>query len=68
MLVQFECPYIDRLSSRADTKILEDKWHDHFGGVPGRYANRIKNASFVIDDKTYKVDANEHGGCEYPIP
>lgn len=67
MLVQSECFYIDGLSSRADTEILEDKWHDHFGGVPGRYANRIKNASFAIDGKPYKVDANEHGGCEYPI-
>lgn len=46
------------------SETLEDKWHDHFGGVPGRYANRIKNASFEIDGKTYKVDANEHGGRE----
>jgi aldose 1-epimerase len=45
-----------------------DKWHDHYGGIPGRYANRIKNASFEIDGTTYKVDANEHGGCEFSLP
>ncbi|KAL7268317.1 hypothetical protein RUND412_009063 [Rhizina undulata] len=39
-----------------------DPWHDHYGGVPGRYANRIKNASFTIDGKTYKVNANDHNG------
>lgn len=53
------------MSPRADNEAAEDKWHDHFGGVPGRYANRIKNASFVIDGETHKVDANEHGGCEW---
>ncbi len=36
--------------------------HPHLGGIPGRYANRIKNASFVIDGVTYHTDANEHGG------
>ncbi|KAF1952429.1 galactose mutarotase-like protein [Byssothecium circinans] len=39
-----------------------DPVHPHFGGVPGRYANRIKNSSFVIDGVQYKVDANENGG------
>lgn len=37
-----------------------DRQHPHFGGVPGRYANRIKNSSFVIDGKTYNVLPNEH--------
>ncbi|KAI9642825.1 hypothetical protein NHQ30_008558 [Ciborinia camelliae] len=37
-----------------------DRQHPHFGGVPGRYANRIKNSSFVIDGETYHVKANEH--------
>ncbi|PNY29272.1 Diphthamide biosynthesis protein 1 [Tolypocladium capitatum] len=37
-----------------------DKQHPHFGGVPGRYANRIKNSSFEIDGQTYKVAANEN--------
>ncbi|KAI5845663.1 aldose 1-epimerase [Morchella snyderi] len=40
----------------------QDPWHDHYGSVPGRYANRIKNASFEIDGETFKVDANEHDG------
>ncbi|KAF2020801.1 galactose mutarotase-like protein [Aaosphaeria arxii CBS 175.79] len=46
-----------------------DPFHPHLGGVPGRYANRIKNSSFVIDDIEYHVTPNEnnnndtlHGG------
>ncbi|KAF2733471.1 galactose mutarotase-like protein [Polyplosphaeria fusca] len=46
-----------------------DKFHPHLGGVPGRYANRIKNSSFVIDGTEYHVTPNEnnnndtlHGG------
>ena len=39
------------------------------GAVAGRVANRIAGASFEVDDKTYKVPANEgpnslHGGPE----
>ncbi|KAF2874424.1 galactose mutarotase-like domain-containing protein [Massariosphaeria phaeospora] len=47
----------------------EDPRHPHFGGVPGRYANRIKNSSFIIDGEEFKVTPNEnnnndtlHGG------
>lgn len=47
----------------------EGEVHPHFGGVPGRYANRIKNSSFVIDGTEYHVLPNEnnnndtlHGG------
>lgn len=47
----------------------EGEVHPHFGGVPGRYANRIKNSSFVIDGQEYHVPPNEnnnndtlHGG------
>ncbi|KAL5115897.1 hypothetical protein ACEQ8H_006213 [Pleosporales sp. CAS-2024a] len=43
--------------------------HPHFGGVPGRYANRIKNSTFTIDGQTYHILPNEnnnndtlHGG------
>ncbi|KAF2258161.1 galactose mutarotase-like protein [Lojkania enalia] len=46
-----------------------DPFHPHLGGVPGRYANRIKNSSFVIDGMEYNVTPNEnynndtlHGG------
>jgi aldose 1-epimerase len=39
-----------------------DKQHPHLGGVPGRYANRIKNSTFEIDGQEYHIDANEHGG------
>lgn len=45
----------------------EDPIHAHFGGVPGRYANRIGDGSFKIDGKTYYTDRNDgnntlHGG------
>jgi len=34
----------------------------YLGPVVGRYANRIKNATFVVDGVTYHVPANEHDG------
>jgi len=37
-----------------------DRQHPHFGGVPGRYANRIKNSSFVIDGETFHILPNEN--------
>jgi galactose mutarotase-like enzyme len=37
-----------------------DKSHPHLGGVPGRYANRIKNSSFELDGETYKILPNEN--------
>lgn len=43
-----------------------DKQHPHLGGVPGRYANRIKNSSFEIDDIVYNVLANENPTAEHP--
>jgi len=43
-----------------------DKQHNHFGGVPGRYANRIKNSSFVIDGEVINVTPNEHPTPENP--
>ena len=43
-----------------------DKTHAHLGGVPGRYANRIKNSTFVIDGQTYHVEPNEHPTAENP--
>ncbi|KAK8107545.1 galactose mutarotase-like protein [Apiospora kogelbergensis] len=33
-----------------------DKQHNHFGGVPGRYANRIRNSTFELDgDITFSI-------------
>lgn len=43
-----------------------DKSHPHLGGVPGRYANRIKNSSFTIDGETYHVLPNENPTPQYP--
>jgi len=41
----------------------------YFGATVGRVANRIKDASFVLDGKTYKLNANNapnhlHGGSK----
>ncbi|AEO61718.1 aldose epimerase-like protein [Thermothelomyces thermophilus ATCC 42464] len=44
----------------------KDKSHPHLGGVPGRYANRIKNSTFEIDGKTYRVTANENPTRKHP--
>jgi len=43
-----------------------DKQHPHYGNVPGRYANRIKNSTFEIDGETYHVEPNEHPTEEHP--
>lgn len=43
-----------------------DKQHPHFGGVPGRYANRIKNSTFEIDGKKYHVKPNENPTKDNP--
>ncbi|RKF60535.1 putative aldose 1-epimerase [Golovinomyces cichoracearum] len=43
-----------------------DRQHPHFGGVPGRYANRIKNSSFVIDGKKWSVEPNENPTVDHP--
>lgn len=43
-----------------------DKQHPHFGGVPGRYANRIKNSSFVLDGETYQILPNENPTAANP--
>lgn len=47
----------------------EGEMHPHLGGVPGRYANRIKNSTFEIDGETFHILPNEnnnnntlHGG------
>ena len=36
--------------------------HTYFGAVVGRYANRIKNGTFMLDGATYHIPENEHGG------
>lgn len=43
-----------------------DKTHAHLNGVPGRYANRIRNSSFVLDGRTVHVRPNENPTAEHP--
>jgi aldose 1-epimerase len=45
------------------------KHSPHFGSLAGRVANRVRNASFELDGKTYTLPANDgksslHGGPE----
>ena len=35
-----------------------DPFHPNFGAVPGRYANRIANATYSLDGKRYFTDRN----------
>jgi aldose 1-epimerase len=37
-----------------------DKGHPYFGGIVGRYANRIKNSTFSIDGTKYHILPNDH--------
>jgi len=43
-----------------------DKAHAHFGGVPGRYANRIRNSTFEIDGRAYHVVPNDNPTAQSP--
>lgn len=43
-----------------------DPLHPHYGSVPGRYANRIKNSTFEIDGETFNIEPNEHPTEEAP--
>ncbi|KAI8062102.1 galactose mutarotase-like domain-containing protein [Gongronella butleri] len=35
--------------------------HPYFGPIVGRYANRIKNGTFTLDNQTYHIPLNEKG-------
>lgn len=48
------------------TYYAEDPVHGHWGAVPGRYANRIKNSSFEIDGTTYNILPNENPTPDHP--
>ena len=46
------------------TYYSESALHPHLNGVPGRYANRIKNGTFTIDGVTYHTSLNDHNGLD----
>ncbi len=35
----------------------------YFGAIVGRFANRIKDASFTLNNRTYQLDKNDNGNC-----
>ncbi|KAF2726010.1 aldose 1-epimerase [Polychaeton citri CBS 116435] len=41
-----------------------DPLHPHLNSIPGRYANRIGNASFTIDGVKYHINPNDAGGLD----
>lgn len=43
-----------------------DRQHPHLGGVPGRYANRIKNSTFEIDGQSFSITPNENPTAANP--
>lgn len=44
------------------------KFNNFHGAVVGRFANRIKNAEFEIDGKTYKLPKNDGENCLHGGP
>lgn len=46
------------------TAYNDSAWHPHLNGVPGRYANRIKNGTFTIDGETYHTSLNDNHGLD----
>jgi aldose 1-epimerase len=52
----------DIVAGYDDATLLgTDPLHPFFGPQVGRYANRIKNGTFIIDGKTYHTPLNEKG-------
>jgi len=59
--------HIDDVVLGYDTARQYEEGKAHFGGTVGRYANRIAQGQFVLDDRTYKLPKNDgdntlHGG------
>lgn len=40
----------------------------HYGGIPGRYANRIKNSTFELDGVVYRTTENDRGNTLHGGP
>lgn len=60
-------------SNRQHTNVIagydnpEDYLHDpyYMGATIGRFANRIANASFMMDGKEYRLEANDNGNTNH---
>lgn len=57
-------------NGKFENIVIELKDYDEYvknqsfiGAVPGRFANRIGKAQFVLDGVTYKLNANDNGNC-----
>ena len=59
----------DREGNLVNVALTHEKLTDYahkkgyVGALVGRFGNRIGNATFTIDGKTYTVSANEKGNC-----
>ena len=40
-------------------KLAKDPGHPVYNAIPGRYVNRIGNATYKLDGKTYKTETND---------
>lgn len=67
ILVALNVP--DRTGKFADIVLGKDSLegylagHPHFGATTGRVAGRISNATFTLEGKTYKLEANNGTNC-----
>lgn len=65
----------DRAGKFVDVLLGHDRVHDwmaghmtNFNSVVGRYANRIANAKFTLNGKTYSLPSNDGPNCEHGGP
>ncbi len=60
----------DRKGKISDVSLGFDTLEDYvtrndkyFGAIVGRFANRIKGASFILNNRTYQLDKNDNDNC-----